>query len=105
MISVVTIGEMLALALKNNWGNQRTEQLRDRLALLAVVDISSNEVLERYAELDAFCQQQGLSPGKNDLWVAACATALDAVLLSTDKDFQGMGSRLKLRWYDPNGPY
>jgi len=51
-------------------------------------------IIERYAEIDAFSQNKlpkiplGLSArnmGKNDLWIAATASILEAKLLTTDK--------------------
>jgi tRNA(fMet)-specific endonuclease VapC len=106
MISIVTVGEMLALARKKSWGSEGTEALNERLAQLAVVGIDSPEVLERYAELDSFCEKRGRGVGQNDLWIAACASALDAVLLTTDKDFEPLPeSLLRQRWYDPDASY
>jgi len=41
-----------------------------------------------YAQIKVTRQQQGLSLDENDLWIAATARALGAVLVSRDRDFQ-----------------
>jgi predicted nucleic acid-binding protein len=41
-----------------------------------------------YAALKLECQQKGLVLNENDLWIAATASALGAVLVSRDGDFQ-----------------
>ena len=52
--------------------------------------------IERYAEIDAFSQGKlkdrplsisARNMGKNDLWIAATASILNATLLTTDLDF------------------
>jgi tRNA(fMet)-specific endonuclease VapC len=102
MISVVTLGEALAFARKSNWGAQKLDDLEARLSQLAVVDINSQAVIERYADIDEACHRAGRTMGKNDLWIAACASALDAVLVTADKDFDDVPeSMLRLRRYRP----
>jgi tRNA(fMet)-specific endonuclease VapC len=62
------------------------------------IDINHDAVLQSYAEIDAFSQGKltsknlpvGMSArnmGKNDLWIAATASVLNATLLTTDDDF------------------
>ncbi|MEQ1745905.1 MAG: hypothetical protein ABMA02_10790 [Saprospiraceae bacterium] len=66
------------------------------LDMLYPIDIWSEDILDRNAEIDAF--SQGKHPilmhsftarnmGKNDLWIAASASILGATLLTTDGDF------------------
>ncbi|MCU0451261.1 MAG: type II toxin-antitoxin system VapC family toxin [Bernardetiaceae bacterium] len=98
-ISVVTVGEVLALARKNHWGEKRLRALDQLLGRFTVLDINNDAVLFRYADIDAY--SQGLLPGlalppgvsarnmgKNDLWIAATASVAGAVLLSADRDFE-----------------
>lgn len=63
---------------------------------LIIADINSENILNRYAEIDAFSQGRlenrvsnftARNMGKNDIWIAATASVLDAVLLTTDNDF------------------
>lgn len=40
--------------------------------------------------------------GKNDLWIAACAKASGAALLTTDKDYLHLDpDQLSVEWVDP----
>lgn len=62
------------------------------------VDISHDQIIRRYAEIDAYSLgRNSVKPlpkgrtarqmGKNDLWIAATASVLKAALLTTDHDF------------------
>ena len=90
LVSFVTLGELRALALKLNWGTKRTRQLDDLLDQLVVVNINQGDILDHYATLDHHTEkvaQPARRMGKNDLWIAATASALSAVLVTTDGDF------------------
>lgn len=50
----------------------------------------SEDVADRYAELKRSRQKQGLTLDENDLWIAASAAVLGAVLVTRDRDFQGI---------------
>jgi len=95
-ISTVTIGEVRSIAMQNRWGEKRLTQLDTFLSRFLVADVNISTLLHRYAEIDSF--SQGNHPtipssfssrnmGKNDLWIAATASLLDATLLTTDSDF------------------
>lgn len=95
IISIVTAGEIKALALKNKWGSRRIKVVERILDRLAVVEITYSELLDAYAEIDAFSQGKLEVPNaftarnmsKNDLWIAATAHLTQAKLLTADKDF------------------
>lgn len=96
IISVVSVGEIRSLALRNNWGIKRLSALEAFLDELVIADINSEDVISKYAEIDAFSQGQlstnplGLSArnmGKNDLWIAATASVTSSKLLTQDADF------------------
>ena len=96
IVSVVTVGELKAISLKNKWGNAKIQKMEAFLKKFAVVDIDKADILNRYAEIDAFSQGRlegkisnftARNMGKNDLWIAASASVLDATLLTTDSDF------------------
>lgn len=62
-----------------------------------IVDINTKEIIDRYAEIDAFSQGKlangksnfsSRNMGKNDLWIAATVSILKVPLLTTDKDFE-----------------
>lgn len=95
-ISVVTVGELRAFALKNKWGKKKVREMEKILSDFVIVDINTEATINLYAEIDAFSQgrldgrllkMSARNMGKNDLWIAATASVLDATLLTTDNDF------------------
>ncbi len=95
-ISVVTAGEIKSFAIQRKWGQAKLQKLEHFLSEFVLLDINHDLVIERYAEIDAFSQNLlpgralGLTPrnmGKNDIWIAATASVAEAVLLTTDHDF------------------
>ena len=96
IISVVTVGEIKSIAKRNNWGMKKLNLLNDILSSLIITDINSKDVLEMYAEIDAFSQNKmkekplgdsARNMGKNDLWIAATSSVTNSKLLTTDRDF------------------
>lgn len=98
IISVVSQGEILSLSLQLNWGIIKQQRVLQLLNDIIIYPIRNKEILQAYAQIDAYSQGKllhqplpdGLSArnmGKNDLWIAATAHVLDAVLITTDKDF------------------
>ncbi len=57
---------------------------------LVTIDLNSEEVLSAYVEVQQ-TSRQALGGSRelnaNDAWIAACAKAGDATLVTTDKDF------------------
>lgn len=97
-ISVVSIGEILSLAIQFDWGDAKKAILTRTINEIPWIDINNEEILNRYAEIDAFCLNKNkakpLPPGisakilqKNDLWIASTASVLNAILVTIDKDF------------------
>lgn len=86
LISVVTVGEILSLAGKFGWGEQKIFAMNRLLQELIRVDVNDDRVLEAYAELDDFARTHQ-TVGKNDIWIAATAKVTGAVLLTTDRHF------------------
>lgn len=101
IISVVTKAEMESFALQNQWGIKKIEKLEKLLEDITVIDInhSDKSLLSQYSQVDAYSKGKGVSKngnkisgsarkmGKNDLWIAATASALDVTLITTDGDF------------------
>lgn len=106
LISIVTHGEVLVLARRNGWGANKLNALQQALDSLVTVDINHPDVLDAYVEIDLFSQsyaQGARNMGKNDLWIAACAKAAGATLLTTDKDFEHLNQNmLSLEYIDPS---
>ena len=97
IISVVSIGEIKSLGIRNQWGMKKFELLEKLLNKFVVADINVESIIERYAEIDAFSQGKlpnrksnfsSRNMGKNDLWIAATSSVLEVQLLTTDKDFE-----------------
>jgi tRNA(fMet)-specific endonuclease VapC len=89
-------GELESLALQNQWGNTKINDLIYYLGNLITVDIRVKSIIKRYAEIDAFSQNKlhnrplnntPRNMGKNDLWIAATASVLNIPLMTTDNDF------------------
>jgi tRNA(fMet)-specific endonuclease VapC len=67
------------------------------------IPIESQQLVETYAVIDAHFQKKGQPLGKNDLWIAATATATGARLLTTDRDFDALDPLFLSRdWIDPS---
>ena len=96
IISIVTVGEIRALARKNQWGGKRLQAVKSLMEKLIVVDVKYEPILDQYAEIDAFSQGTllekplGMSArnmGKNDLWIAATSVVTESALITSDGDF------------------
>jgi len=96
LVSVVSVGELKSLAIQNKWGKRKIENLLTILQDFLITDINTQEILERYAEIDAYSQGKltdipttfsSQNMGKNDLWIAATASVYAIQLITTDKDF------------------
>jgi tRNA(fMet)-specific endonuclease VapC len=106
LISIVTVGEALAFARKLNWGPSKTAILEDLFEnAVVIVDISKDEVLRTYAEIEDLLRRKGRPIEQNDIWIAATAIASGAHLLTTDKDFDPLYPKILDRtWIDPQQP-
>jgi len=103
IISVVTVGEIRSLALQWNWGEKKIDQMVFALGFFKTLTIDEPEVIRAYAIIDAYCEQNGQSLGKNDIWIAATAAVTGAHLLTTDRDFDRLTPRFFTRdWIDPD---
>lgn len=76
-----------------------------------ITDINTQEVIERYSQIDAYSQGKlneipvsftARNMGKNDLWIAATASVYDIQLITTDKDFDHLEEKylVDLLWVD-----
>jgi tRNA(fMet)-specific endonuclease VapC len=102
LISIITVGELLAFAKQRGWGSTKVDRVKELVEELVVVDVRNQSVMDRYAEIDTFMVKHGHLVGDNDVWIAATASAAGAVLLTTDKDFDPMHDRFLTRvYFDP----
>lgn len=88
LFSTVSEGEVLAIARWRKWRAEKQTRLQELISELVRVDAGLPEVVEAYADLHAASVTQGLNIGENDMWIAACAKAAGAVLLTCDTDFK-----------------
>ena len=117
VVSVVSHGEIYSLAYQFGWGRRKRRRLDDILRRIPRQSISHDAIIDRYAEIDAFSQgelernplPEGMSArnmGKNDLWISATTSVLDATLLTTDRDFDHLADEfVDLAFVDPAGDY
>lgn len=97
LISVITVGELRALAMKRSWQAAKQEKLDELVRELVIVRPDQGSVIQKYAEIYTYCERD-LQParpmGQNDMWIAATAAASDARLLTTDSDFDHLNPGL-----------
>lgn len=105
-ISVVNIAEAESLMLQWNWKPEPIKRLKENLTKFICIDIEQNNasLLDAYVSIDCYSKRKINGPNgklipkgavtmkKNDLWIAATAHALDAVLLTTDGDFDHLNN-------------
>lgn len=90
LISIVSHGELMAIAKRNGWGDKKRQSLAAILESMVTMDLSDPAILDGYVAVD---QANRKVPGgarilsNNDMWIAATTQAARAVLLTTDKDF------------------
>lgn len=102
-ISVVTVGEMLSLAQRRQWGANKMQDLGKLLGRLLQIDLGDRNILEAYAVIDNFSKDRTCDMGKNDLWIAATAKATGYTLLTNDKDFRHLHDiQIKCIYVDPD---
>jgi tRNA(fMet)-specific endonuclease VapC len=104
LLSIVTVGEALALSKRLSWGAAKIAALEGLFEDCVIVDIS-DEILELYAQIDTYLVRAGKAAEQNDIWIAATAIASGAHLLTTDKDFDPLyPAHLDRTWIDPQRP-
>jgi len=95
-LSVVSVGEIMSIAKQLQYGQKKINRIEELLNQLAVIDINMDEIIQRYAEIDAYSQGKlagdkgnftSRNMGKNDLWIAATSSVYNLELITTDRDF------------------
>jgi tRNA(fMet)-specific endonuclease VapC len=105
LISVVSIGELRSLAARFGWQARKQSQAAFIAGYFRALTVDSDRVYNAYAQIDYETRRMGRSMGKNDLWIAATARAFDAVILTTDRDFDHLAPAfVQLEWIDPALP-
>lgn len=87
-ICEVSIGELLAFTRSHNWGERRVARLQQEIGRCLTIEIATQGVYERWAEIQTGLQANGRTIGQNDLWIAATASVTGLTLLTMDRDFE-----------------
>ena len=111
-VPAVVIGKLESIAVQNDWGQKKKQDLEVFVNEFIRVDQLNDEIITAYSKIDAFSQgrlegkplnDSARNMGKNDLWIAATASILDATLITTDKDFQHLHTHfLDVAYFDLN---
>lgn len=106
LISIVTHGEMWAMAQRNSWGEKKRETVREMFDDLVTLDLNDPEIIESYVLVDQKNQSHpdgARTISDNDKWIAASAMAAHALLLTTDQDFLHLHPDVcKVHYVDPS---
>ena len=98
LLSSVVLGELETGVIKSAWPE------RNRLQLLALVEHLELVPVDRavalaYAQIRATLERQGTPIGANDLWIAAQAQALNAVLVTDNtREFSRVEGLALVNW-------
>ncbi|WP_051663923.1 PIN domain-containing protein [Dyadobacter crusticola] len=102
VIPAMIIGELRSLAIQNGWGTLKIDKLEKLITQFIPLFDLTDDIVHRYAEIDAFSQGRlpgtrldcsARNMGKNDLWIAAVASTLNATLITTDEDFDHLNNQ------------
>jgi tRNA(fMet)-specific endonuclease VapC len=105
VFAVVSIGEVRSLALQFGWQARKQSQAAFIVGYFRPLTIDNDRIHDAYAEIDFETRRIGRSMGKNDLWIAATARVFDAVILTTDRDFDHLAPAfVHVEWIDPTLP-
>ena len=87
IVSIVSEAEIRVLADENGWGAFKRRMLLAMLGYVRVLPIPFAGNVDAYVAIETQRRRQGITMGKNDLWIAATAHVTGARLLTTDHDF------------------
>jgi predicted nucleic acid-binding protein len=100
LICTITRGEILYGLTRLAEGKRRKDleaeatKLFNELECVPVPETAA----DHYANVKSAAQKQGTPLDENDLWIAATALSLSAVLVTTDTDFQRVGALNREDW-------
>lgn len=90
IICTIVRGEVLYGIERMPTGKKRRDLETKALNLFAAIPCEPvpESAADHYAHIKREVERKGTPLDENDLWIAATAQALEAVLISSDKDFQ-----------------
>jgi tRNA(fMet)-specific endonuclease VapC len=97
LVSIVTHGEIKALAERNSWNEEKRSILTAALNNLITLNIDNESLVDAYVKVADACRNNAGSErtmGQNDMWIAATALVAGLRLITTDKDFDHLNGRL-----------
>lgn len=97
-------GEILFGVMRLPEGRRKRELEQKASGLFVVVPCEPmpESVGDHYASIKRTAQTQGTPLDENDLWIAATALALDAILVSADSDFARVERLRVVDWMNRN---
>jgi tRNA(fMet)-specific endonuclease VapC len=103
-VSMISVGEILAIAERQNYGSEKRDSLRTLLEELVIIEIKTL-IAEEYGKIQALLQQQVLPIGENDTWIAATAAVTGSTLLTSDRRHFGTlpSALVRVEVFDPPG--
>lgn len=84
LISPIVLGELLTGVEKSRYKSANRKRLLDVLSGLRMIEIEP-EVAARYGQIRAALESAGTPIGANDLWIAAHALELGAVVVTDNE--------------------
>jgi tRNA(fMet)-specific endonuclease VapC len=98
LLSSVVLGELETGAINSAWSERNRRQLHDLVIHLELVPIDRAVALA-YGPIRATLERQGTPIGANDLWIAAQALALNAVLVTDNtREFSRVEGLSLINW-------
>jgi tRNA(fMet)-specific endonuclease VapC len=98
LLSSVVLGELETGAIKSAWPERNRRQLLALVDHLELVPVDRTVALA-YGQIRTTLERQGTPIGANDLWIAAQAQALNAVLVTDNtREFSRVGGLALINW-------
>lgn len=100
VVCTITRGEVLYGLERLPQGKRRSDLEAEAAHVFAqVICVPVSEgAADRYARIKREAEREGTPLDENDLWIAATALAMDAVLVTTDTDFRRVSSLQVTDW-------
>lgn len=101
LLSSVVLGELETGVIKSAWPERNRRQLLALVDHLELVPVDRTVALA-YGQIRATLERQGTPIGANNLWIAAQAQALNAVLVTDNtREFSRVEGLALINWLTP----
>ena len=96
----IVVGEIVQGIERLAPGRRKTTLERESAAifLITVCQPLPCDAASHYSQLKIHCRRHGLALDENDFWIAATSRAMNAVLVTRDKDFTRIPSLIVEDW-------